>query len=297
MCAVFRRAGAPSASEPVEDGRAGPSLAWDAGRGDWAVVARCGECGGYRMFLQVRDEAHRDLAESRAAAFLSRIHERGGCLGCASRQWRESPVPAGGPTVWWDTETSEWIAWLELPGSAHGVSLPLGIRTFWAPQEVRAAARALAGGSRMPLRVASEPTSIDDDAPTIFYDVESGRWRLRVACFDCEGFELALTSFGRGAVEAACDEAIACLDLIAREGCPHCRTTRERCADRGETEEPRIWYDTVSRDWLMWQPLEGCEDGVTLPLGIPRFDARRALVYRSAASLLFDSQLFLDEGL
>ena len=111
------------------------------------------------------------------------------------------------------------------------------------------------------------------------------------------GFDMLLTSFGRGAVEAACDEAIACLDLIAREGCPHCRTKRERCADRGETEEPRIWYDTVSRDWLMWQPLEGCEDGVTLPLGIPRFDARRALVYRSAASLLFDSQLFLDEGL
>jgi hypothetical protein len=189
------------------------------------------------------------------------------------------------------------MAWVELPGSAHGASLPLGIRTFWAPQEVRAAARALAGGSRMPLRVASDPSAVDGHTSTIYYDVGSGRWQLRAACFECDGFELALTSFGRGAVEAACDEAMACLDLVAREGCPNCRTLREREADRAPEDEPRIWYDTDSRDWLMWQPLEGCEGGVTLPLGIPRFDARRALVYRSAAALLFDSQLFLDEGL
>ena len=90
---------------------------------------------------------------------------------------------------------------------------------------------------------------------------------------------------------------MACLDLLAREGCPHCRTSRERDANRAGDDEPRIWYDTVSRDWLIWQPLEGSEEGVTLPLGIPRFDARRALIYRSAAALLFDSQLFLDEGL
>jgi hypothetical protein len=98
-------------------------------------------------------------------------------------------------------------------------------------------------------------------------------------------------------VEAACDEALACLELISREGCPHCRTERERNAVRATSDEPRIWYDTASRDWLIWQPIDGCDDGVTLPLGIPRFDARRALVYRSAAGLLFDSQLFLDEGL
>jgi hypothetical protein len=47
----------------------------------------------------------------------------------------------------------------------------------------------------------------------------------------------------------------------------------------------------------VWQPLEGCSGGVTLPLGIGRFDARRAVVYRAAAGLLFDSELFLDEGL
>jgi hypothetical protein len=189
------------------------------------------------------------------------------------------------------------MAWAQLPGSDASLSLPLGIRTFWAPQEVRAAARAIWSGGRLPLRVASEPEAVDPDASTIFYDVESGRWRLRTACFDCGGFEIGLTSFGRGAVEAACDEAMGCLDLVAREGCPNCRTSRERDAVRGHGEEPRIWFDTVMRDWLVWQPLESFAEGVTLPLGIGRYDARRAVVYRAAAALLFDQQHLHDEEL
>jgi hypothetical protein len=182
------------------------------------------------------------------------------------------------------------MAWAQLPGSDASLSLPLGIRTFWAPQEVRAAARAIWSGGRLPLRVASEPDAVDPDASTIFYDVESGRWRLRTACFDCGGFEMGLTSFGRGAVEAACDEAMSCLELVAREGCPNCRTERERKSREHTDGEPRIWFDTLTRDWLVWQPLEDFDGGVTLPLGIGRFDARRAVVYRAAAGLLFDSQ-------
>jgi len=292
MCAVFRRSHGPQIAE--QPPRA--VVRWDGDDSDWVVHAPCEHCGGYRMPLQVRDPAHSELAQSRAGAFLSRIHARGGCLGCSARHWRSNPVPSGEPHVWWDTDTGEWMAWVKLPGSEHGTSLPLGIRTFWAPQEVRAAARALWNGTQLPLRVATGPSEVEDDASTIYYDVDSGRWRLRAACFDCGGFELALTSFGRGAVEAACDEALSCLELIAREGCPHCRTRREREAPRDCDDEPRIWFDTSARDWLMWQPIEGGQ-GVTLPLGIPRFDTRRALVYRSAASLLFDSQLFLDEGL
>jgi hypothetical protein len=251
------------------------------------------------MLLQVSDASAGDLATTRASAFLARIHARGGCLGCEARTWRDEPAPAGAePQVWWDTETGQWMVWTNFKGSDSGASIPLGIRTFWAPQEVRAAARALTSGSRLPLRIATSPDDIDElGASTIFYDIGSGRWRLRATCLDCGGFELPLTSFGRGAVEAACDEALACLELIAREGCPCCRTRQERTAMRGEDDEPRIWFDTHSRDWLVWQPLEGAEGGVTLPLGIGRFDARRPLVYRAAAALLFDSQLFLDEGL
>jgi hypothetical protein len=295
MCAVFRRE-RPSRTAVAEP--LGVEVEWLAAENDWSVNAPCSDCGGYRMLLQVEDPDGGDLAATRAAAFLARIHARGGCLGCEARTWRENPAPqTGEPQVWWDTETGQWMVWTRVPGSEHGASLPLGIRTFWAPQEVRAGARALTSGSRIPLRVATSPDEVEEDgSATIYYDVASGRWRLRSACLDCGGFELPLTSFGRGAVEAACDEALACLELLAREGCPSCRTRQERCALRGGEDEPRIWFDTQLRDWLVWQPLDGADGGVTLPLGIGRFDARRPLVYRAAASLLFDSQLFLDEG-
>ncbi|MEA2428273.1 MAG: hypothetical protein QOF37_1901 [Thermoleophilaceae bacterium] len=297
MCAVFRR-DRPVIASLVADEPLDTHVTWLPDEGDWAVDAPCDACGGYRMLLQVRDAASGELASTRAGAFLARIHARGGCLGCEARGWREDPRPRGSDAqVWWDTETGQWMVWTHIPGFEHGASLPLGINTFWAPQEVRAAARAISSGGRLPLRIATRPEEVDDGASTIYYDTGSGRWRLHLACLECGGFELPLTSFGRGAVEAACDEALACLELVAREGCPCCRTETERNANRGEDDEPRIWFDTLSRDWLVWQPLDGADGGVTLPLGIGRYDARRPLVYRAAAGLLFDSQLFLDEGL
>jgi hypothetical protein len=295
MCAVFRRERPALIEEPRPTGTA---VRWLPEEGDWAVHAECEHCGGYRMLLHVGDEDASHLAETRAGAFLTRVHSRGGCLGCEAHAWRSNKTPSTGQShVWWDTETDQWMAYRELPGFGPGASFPLGITTFWAPQEVRAAARALWSSDRLPLRVASDPAAVDPDTASIYYDVESGRWQLSVPCFDCEGFRTRLTSFGRGAVEAACDEAMGMLDLIAREGCPTCRTERERATHRTDEDEPRIWFDTDTRDWLVWQPVEGCSGGVTMPLGIGRFDARRAVVYRAAAGLLFDSELFLDEGL
>src|SRR4051794_6134460 len=204
MCAVFRRdRPARSARTAVAD-PAAVDVTWRPEDGDWSVHAPCEECGGYRMLLQVSDPTAGDLATTRASAFLARIHSRGGCLGCEARTWRESPAPAGSePQVWWDTETGQWMVWTDVPGFGDGASLPLGIRTFWAPQEVRAAARALTSGSRLPLRIAATPDEVDRaGASTIYYDTASGRWRLFTACLECGGFELPLTSFGRGAVEA-----------------------------------------------------------------------------------------------
>ena len=292
MRSVFRKDRAQRAGETA----AAPlAVLYDASGADWCVDVDCDQCGGYRMALQVRDPAQAELARTRARAFIARVHARGGCLSCEARIWRENGAPAAGDFhVWWDTETNEWMAWRRLEGDDTGVSMPLGIRTFWAPQEVRAAARALWSSDRIPLRVACGPGEVGDDAATMFYDADAGRWKLHISCFDCGGFDLSLTSFGRGAAEAACDEALACLDLVAREGCPSCRTDRERDRER-EGDEPCVWYDTRTRDWLLWQPLDDAEaGGVTLPLGIGRFDARRAVVYRAAAGLLFDSELFLD---
>lgn len=291
MCAVFRR----ERHEGKDTGDL--KVEYLHHRRDWTVDVPCDACGGYQMGLQVPDPTGLDAAHARARAFLTRVHERGGCLACEARAWRERGAPpAGDFHVWWDTESSDWMAWRKLPDVDGGISVPLGIHSFWAPQEVRAAARALWSSDRIPLRVAQSREALAPEASGIYYDVDAGRWKLRVACFDCGGFEFGLTSFGRGAVEAACDEALGCLELIAREGCPHCRTHSERTGAQEGDDEPRIWFDTSARDWVLWQPIEGCDGGVTLPLGIGRFDARRALVYRAAASLLFDSQLFLDEG-
>src|SRR4051812_26959392 len=177
MCAVFRR---DRSARLVVEERPDLGVTWLPDESDWSVYAPCDDCGGYRMRLQVAEPDAAELASTRAAAFLARIHARGGCLGCEARNWRDGRTPADGdPQVWWDTETGQWMVWTPMAGTGVGASLPLGIRTFWAPQEVRAAARALTSSSRLPLRIATSPDEIDRDAAaTIHYDVGSGRWRL-----------------------------------------------------------------------------------------------------------------------
>ena len=103
-----------------------PDVAYDDAAGDWFVRAECECCGGYSMGLQVEDPADADLARSRAAAFMVRVHGRGGCLGCEARRWRSGEPPESDqPHVWWDTETDQWMAWHRLPGHSAGASLPL----------------------------------------------------------------------------------------------------------------------------------------------------------------------------
>src|SRR5690349_12348114 len=109
MCAVFRRDRRPAASVYTEQ-TPSTEVTWMPDEGDWSVHASCEQCGGYRMFLQVRDDAGGELAATRASAFLARIHARGGCLGCEAHTWRENPSPRGsGPQVWWDTATGQWM--------------------------------------------------------------------------------------------------------------------------------------------------------------------------------------------
>lgn len=275
-----------------------PSAAarYSAERGDWLVDADCRECGGYSLELRVFDPAAAGLARARAESFLARVHEHG-CLGCQARVWRTRPQPPGdGPYVWWDTEVGEWMAWGALPESPAGISIPLGIRTFWAPQEVRAAARALWSDGQLPLRVVPDRADAEDGTSTVFHDPRFGRWRLRVDCLDCGGFELPLMALGRGEVETAVEEGLDHLEMVAREGCPHCRTLRERAGAAADEEEPRVWYDTDAGDWMLWQGIDDVSGGVTLPLGIGRYDAPRTAVYQAVAPLLFGSEQFLDEG-
>ena len=108
------------------------------------------------MLLQVRDPSAAGSPTTRATAFLARIHARGGCLGCEARDLARRPGPAERRAARLVGHRDRPVDGLdELPGSDAALSLPLGIRTFWAPQEVRAAARAIWSGGRLPLRVAS----------------------------------------------------------------------------------------------------------------------------------------------
>jgi hypothetical protein len=54
-----------------------------------------------------------------------------------------------------------------------------------------------------------------------------------------------------------------------------------------------IWYDTLTGDWLAWQPLTA--GGVTLPIGVGRYDADERQVLRAAARLHFDDGLDRDD--
>src|SRR5947209_6315103 len=149
MCAVFRR------ERPEARATSDLKVEYLHHRRDWTVEVPCDACGGYLMGLQVPEPAGYDAAYARARAFLTRVHERGGCLACEARAWREHGAPpAGDFHVWWDTESGDWMAWRKPDDVDGGVSVPLGIHSFWAPQEVRAAARALWSSDRIPLRVA-----------------------------------------------------------------------------------------------------------------------------------------------
>ena len=194
--------------------------------GDWFLRADCPTCSGYRLALRVPDPEKRLLAEVRASAFLEGVHAMTlprlpgrRPAGAASLPPRTSSTSGGTPT-----RASGWAPCRTMADA----SMPLGVRSYWARQEARAAARAMRESGPLPLRVAAEPAEVDDDSCTVFYDMSSGRWRLRVACFDCGGFELRLAALGRGNVETAAAEALRCLDRIGDEGCPHCRSEHER---------------------------------------------------------------------
>ena len=251
---------------------------------DWFLEADCPRCHGYRLALRVPDPGKRVLAEVRASAFLEGVHSVT-CLGCQARARRRGELrPAGEHDVWWDPGAGEWMAPVR---GAAGAAMPLGVRSYWARQEARAAARLLHEPTPLPLRVAAEPGDVEWDACTVFYEPSRGRWRLRVACFECGGFELRLAALGRGNVDAATVEALQCIHRVVEDGCPHCRSESERDGAGEAGGEPRLWYDTTAGEWVVWRPLGGAGNGVTLPLGISRYDADEGQLLRAASDLLF----------
>jgi hypothetical protein len=271
-----------------------PAIYHRAGEG-WMLWVPCPHCGGHPLGLGPKAAGGKRLARTRGEAFLLYVRGRF-CLGCRARAWREDPfTPLDGRSLlWWDTVTSEWMAWLPLPGSTEGVSLPLGVRSFWEKPRAKAAARGL-WEARMPLAIATGANAVARHMATIWHDGEEARWRLWCPCVECGGVDLGLSVAERGAVGAACSRALGALERIVEVGCPQCIAIDEKAgAAPPQGIEPRLWYDTDAREWMLTRRIEGSEEALVLPLGVGHFDAEgRELM--QASLHFFDDDLFREE--
>jgi hypothetical protein len=262
----------------------GGRLFFAHGEGSWLFEAECDDCPGYVLDLRLSDPEGRPTAEARAEAYLRNVHEPA-CPGCKSRErWKEGTAPRSGIEVWWDAPSGEWFGAAPLHATGSAAWLPLGVRTYWARREAEASAAMLLEQG-VPLRVVAHRSEVDPDVFAVLYDPEAGRWVLHAGCAACGGCELRLTPSGREAVERACAQARRCVERISRHGCPHCRSLRERASRREPDAPPTVWYDTFLGEWVAWQPMPG--GGVTLPLGVSRYDADERRLLRAAADFHF----------
>lgn len=229
---------------------------------------------------------------------MRRVHANR-CLGCHSESQRKLPRGAEfEPYLWWDTASSEWMAWVRMAESPDGgVTVPLGVTSVWALPEARAALSVLERGLPLPLRVATGRAEVDSQITSVFHDSVTARWMLWIACRDCGGTEIKLSAVGPGAIEQSADEACACVERMSADGCPHCRSEREWASWVVQDDAPRLWYDTRTGEWVVWQAVEGTLDGVTLPLGLTRYDADASVLFRLASDAVVGDWSFEEDGL
>jgi hypothetical protein len=184
------------------------------------------------------------------------------------------------PDLWWDTLTWEWM--VTVPVGRATMTLPTGVRGYWARAEAHAAALALVDHHGLPIAVSESGRPVQRDNLAVFF--ADDRWRLNVPCFECGGFELALESRRRRAVHRALAEAKGTLLSIGRD-CPGCIAHDERLAAATDSE-PRLWFDPAVGDWVLSHRLRGTPAGVALPLGIGRLDPEPWVLERAAMRLL-----------
>ena len=229
----------------------------------------CSKCGGFAIPLDSPQRAHT----------VRRQLERSACPGCVADDWRAGRIPGVLPDMWWDTQTWEWMVTVPL-GDAI-VTLPTGVRGFWARAQANAAALAVVDPDGCPIAISENGRPRERDQITLFFEAE--RWRIGVPCFDCGGFELALSVKRPSGVHRALAEAKHALVSIGRD-CPGCIARTEREAAAGGVE-PRLWFDPAVGDWVLSQPVSGM-GAVTLPLGIGRLDPEPWVLESAAMRVL-----------
>jgi hypothetical protein len=109
--------------------------------------------------------------------------------------------------------------------------------------------------------------------------------------------DVGLSVVERGALGPACSRALRSLGRIVEGGCPRCLSIDEKAAaDPPLGSEPRLWYDTGAREWMLTRRLEGSDDALVLPLGVGHFDAEGQELLRASLHFL-DDDLFREEDL
>jgi hypothetical protein len=251
---------------------------------DWSLWAACAECGGYALTLHVDRREDWMEAAVRAQAFLSRVHHRT-CLRCDARRRRFSRADSEG-TMWWDPEAGDWMMDGQMPGGTK-LMLPLDVKDYWSVPEAAAAAAALTTDGPA-VRVVPGPEMLDPQMPSIFHI--AGAWAMWLPCEECGGCELPLREGGRLEAAAATGQAKRVVELAAAEGCPACVAAMFRDGRLPPDTPPLTWYDPVEDGWMLWQPVDGVPEGVTMPLGLAGFDISRVAVESRVEELLFGDE-------
>jgi hypothetical protein len=252
---------------------------------DWSLWAACGECGGYALPLRVAERSEWMEAAIRAQAFLARVHHRG-CLRCDARARRFRRTPAGDGAMWWDPEQNDWMMDGTMSDGTK-LMLPLDVKDYWSVPEAAAAAAAITTDGA-PVRVVPGPEALDPQLPSIYQLSES--WAMWLPCDECGGCELPLRRGGRLEAAAATGQAKRVVELAAAEGCPSCVALMLRDGRLPSDAPPLAWYDPIEDQWMLWQPVDGVPEGITLPLGLTGFDISRIAVELRVEQLLFDDE-------
>ena len=250
---------------------------------DWSLWAACNTCGGYALPLRVEKREEWMEAAVRAQSFLKRVHHKG-CLRCDARERRFHRHADN--AMWWDPEAGDWMMDGHMPGGTE-LTLPLDVKDYWSVPEAAAAAAALTTDGAA-VRVVPGPESLDPELPSIYHI--GAIWAMWLPCEDCGGCEIPLRSGGRLEAAAATGQAKRIVELAANEGCPSCVALMFREGRLPEDTPPLTWYDPIENQWMLWQPVDGVPEGITLPLGLNGYDVSRVVVEVRVEQLLFGDE-------
>ena len=249
---------------------------------NWSLWACCPACGGYALPLHVEKREEWMEAAIRAQGFLANVHHRG-CLRCDARARRFSR-DSGEGTMWWDPEQGDWMMDGQMPDGTK-LMLPLDVNDYWSVPEAAAAAASLTTEGPS-VRVVTGPEALDTELPSIFHI--AGQWAMWLPCEECGGCELPLREGGRLEAAAATGQAKRIVELAAAEGCPACVADMFFTGRLPPDTPPLTWYDPAQDEWMLWQPVAGVPEGVTMPLGLSGYDVSRVAVEVRVEEILFE---------